>query len=418
MGKYDFELDLLHPNSVAMILQQIKSGATVLEFGPANGRMTKYLSQELGCYVYLVEQDPESGKMALEYAEELVTGDAENFEWLKRYQDILFDYIIFADVLEHLRDPQEVLAKSKILLKNEGSILFSVPNFAHNSILINLLRNDFQYRETGLLDNTHIHMFTKNSIENMLHDIELFPVKRMATYSEVGKNEIPADIHWISGIDDSFWNCRQYGEVYQYVYEVKKGPEYIEEIENSLHDNLGHYFIQCYMEDGGKLSEEYSIKKCIANFKTENIFTFHTLDAVNIRIDPINHSCIAAITCFAIKGGVRTELEVVSTNADYAEGNEYCFKDDDPWLNYTCKDGADQIEVHILYHTLSKESVDMSLFWLGEMEKKTNRERDDWERKYAKLLEEKEGLEHTNKILEEEKQKFMQKRGKIFSRIF
>ena len=45
--KYDFELDLNDDNSLGKIINQIEKNSIVLEFGPATGRMTKYLKEEL-----------------------------------------------------------------------------------------------------------------------------------------------------------------------------------------------------------------------------------------------------------------------------------------------------------------------------------------------------------------------------------
>ena len=53
--KYDFELDLQSENSASKILKMIRSKSVILEFGPANGRMTQYMKEILGCDIYIVE---------------------------------------------------------------------------------------------------------------------------------------------------------------------------------------------------------------------------------------------------------------------------------------------------------------------------------------------------------------------------
>lgn len=227
-SKYDFDLDMVNTNSLSLIINQIKRGSTVLEFGPANGRMTKYLKEALDCKIYLVEIDEKAGKEALRYGEDLVVDDIETFSWMKRFETIRFDYITFADVLEHLRDPEEVLIQAKSLLKQDGSILFSVPNLGHNSVLINLLNHEFEYTKVGLLDNTHIHFFTKNSVEHAMNRTGLTVAKRFATYAPVGATEIETTYQAVAGIDESFWKLRPYGDIYQFVYEVKKGAEFVE----------------------------------------------------------------------------------------------------------------------------------------------------------------------------------------------
>ena len=77
------------------------------------------------------------------------------------------DYVIAADVLEHLRDPEAVIRRIHPLLKDGGCILGSVPNLMHISVMKQLLHGDFSYTETGLLDRTHIHFFTYNELLRM-----------------------------------------------------------------------------------------------------------------------------------------------------------------------------------------------------------------------------------------------------------
>ena len=55
-----------------------------------------------------------------------------------------YDYVIFADVLEHLLHPEDVLDRCKIVIKKKGKVLVSVPNVSHNSIIIELMNDEFE----------------------------------------------------------------------------------------------------------------------------------------------------------------------------------------------------------------------------------------------------------------------------------
>ena len=101
-NKYDTSITLEENSSLTYMLKNIEPGTTVLEFGPATGYMTKYLKEELGCKVYIVEIDEDACKRASAYAQEAICGSAEDLQWYEKFQDIRFDYITFADVLEHL----------------------------------------------------------------------------------------------------------------------------------------------------------------------------------------------------------------------------------------------------------------------------------------------------------------------------
>lgn len=111
MGNYDFGLDLSSVNTMSVIAGWIREHTKVLEFGSANGRLTKYLKEEKNCCVTIVEIDAESGEDASEYAAKSFVGsemgDIEKYNWIE--PECEYDYIIFADVLEHLSNPKSVL---------------------------------------------------------------------------------------------------------------------------------------------------------------------------------------------------------------------------------------------------------------------------------------------------------------------
>lgn len=86
-----------------------------------------------------------------------------------------FDIIIFADVLEHLYDPVEIVNFYKKYLKENGRIYISVPNVAVFNARIGLLFGKFNYTPVGTLDKTHIRFFTKNNLLKLIRvtDLEL-----------------------------------------------------------------------------------------------------------------------------------------------------------------------------------------------------------------------------------------------------
>ena len=98
---------------------------------------------------------------------DIIQGNIETMQL--PYEKKHFDYIIFGDVLEHLHAPDEVLRKMKVYLREGGQFLCSIPNLMHKSVILSLLRGQFQYEDAGILDRTHIRFFTLSSIIDMLH---------------------------------------------------------------------------------------------------------------------------------------------------------------------------------------------------------------------------------------------------------
>ena len=187
--KYATEIDFSFNNTMTIFIDNIKENSVVLEFGPASGRLTRYLKNEKNCKVYIVELDEEAGLIAAKDAEDYVIGDIQDYEWTKKFSGIKFDYILFADVLEHLTQAEKVVKAAAKMLKDGGKMCISVPNIAHNSVIINLLKNRFEYTSTGIMDNTHVHFYTKESLDEFVDKCGLYIDKRYATYTQVGKNE-------------------------------------------------------------------------------------------------------------------------------------------------------------------------------------------------------------------------------------
>lgn len=223
MGKYRQVIDINGHNSVAMILNNVRPNTTVLEFGCSNGYMTEYLKNTLGCNVHIVEINEEDGVEASQWAKTAligpVDGDIEKYYW-KQIEPC--DHIIFADVLEHLYNPWQVLKESVSLLKEDGSIFISIPNIAHNSVIIDLFNNKFEYRELGLLDNTHIRFFTRESLLRMVNGAGLHVDREFNTSCAVEHTEfknslddVPPPIKWTL-------EHRPDGIIYQFVWELKR----------------------------------------------------------------------------------------------------------------------------------------------------------------------------------------------------
>lgn len=84
-----------------------------------------------------------------------------------------FDFIIFGDVLEHLRNPRHVVTLLAKRLKKNGLIIISLPNIAQLPYRMKLLFGNFDYTETGILDKTHVHLYTYKTALQLIKDCGL-----------------------------------------------------------------------------------------------------------------------------------------------------------------------------------------------------------------------------------------------------
>lgn len=79
-----------------------------------------------------------------------------------------FDCIIFADVLEHLRDPDAILRQARTILRPGGCIVCSIPNMRHYTAILRLVLHGWSYDDFGLFDRTHVHFYSLATMKALL----------------------------------------------------------------------------------------------------------------------------------------------------------------------------------------------------------------------------------------------------------
>jgi 2-polyprenyl-3-methyl-5-hydroxy-6-metoxy-1,4-benzoquinol methylase len=86
-----------------------------------------------------------------------------------------FDVVIAADVIEHVRHPEHLIAQMSDRLRSGGTIIASVPNIAHWYPRARTAVGMFDYDQRGILDATHLRFFTRKSFLRLAHQSGLEP---------------------------------------------------------------------------------------------------------------------------------------------------------------------------------------------------------------------------------------------------
>lgn len=134
----------------------------ILDIGGADGGTVKYLISEGRAESALVV-DPYSDSKD-EGSVRFIGDSADDLEIYDRMarNGAQFDTVMFLDVLEHLMNPWEVLRSVRKIHKPKGRLLVCMPNARFVAMVVPLvLWGRFDYKESGIMDQTHIRWFTR-----------------------------------------------------------------------------------------------------------------------------------------------------------------------------------------------------------------------------------------------------------------
>lgn len=150
--------------SLSVIAEIIDANQTILDLGMGSGALGRHLKAEKNVLVDGVTLNPEEAKLASDCYRRVVVADLDKVDLNAVLESATYDWIVCADVLEHLKFPERLLAQCEGRLNPGGHLITSIPNVAYCGLLAELMQGDFRYREEGLLDATHLRFFTRQSL--------------------------------------------------------------------------------------------------------------------------------------------------------------------------------------------------------------------------------------------------------------
>lgn len=160
----------------------------VLDLGCGAGMLGVAIKERQAARVIGVERDPDAAARARSRLDALHEDDLESDS--VRFEPSQFDVVVCADVLEHLARPERVLRRVHSWLKPSGTLIVSLPNVRHHSVVRSLLNGNWTYERAGLLDATHLRFFTRRELEKLLYRTG-FELQRLVLKSAPG--DPPAD---------------------------------------------------------------------------------------------------------------------------------------------------------------------------------------------------------------------------------
>lgn len=165
---YRREIDMAQRSSLSVLASLITPRSRVLDLGTGSGALGRHLHTARECCVDGVTLNAAEHTAASPWYRQLEQLDLEDGTWPARFAGQLYDFVVCADVLEHLRQPERVLRACRKLLAPNGRLLVSLPNVAYAGMVASLMHGEWRYGTEGLLDHTHLRFYTRKSFTRFL----------------------------------------------------------------------------------------------------------------------------------------------------------------------------------------------------------------------------------------------------------
>jgi 2-polyprenyl-3-methyl-5-hydroxy-6-metoxy-1,4-benzoquinol methylase len=157
------------------IVDRLPAGAEssrVLDLGCGSGGLGRARARRPGWRLTGVERDPLRAARARSTGgyECVLEGDIAGVLPALAEEGARFDALVFADVLEHLENPVEIMAASRAVADGGALMIVSVPNVAHLSVARDLLLGRHDPVPAGLCDSGHLRWFSKSFLAEAIEE--------------------------------------------------------------------------------------------------------------------------------------------------------------------------------------------------------------------------------------------------------
>ena len=140
----------------------------VVEVGSSSGALARaYRQINSSCNYVGIEIDEGYAEASKQHCTEVIHGNVENLSDLDFRKLGDAQCWVFADALEHLYDPWQLLQRIRGNSRADVEVIACIPNAQNWSIQACLNAGQFVYQDAGLLDRTHIRWLTRITIIDM-----------------------------------------------------------------------------------------------------------------------------------------------------------------------------------------------------------------------------------------------------------
>ncbi len=373
---YERTVDPNGADSISKIARRIAPGTRVLDLGCGPGALGRWLKADKGCVVDGVEHSPKSAALAQPHYRKLAVADLEREPLAAHFADARYDYIVCADVLEHLRQPETLLRQLPSLLTPSGRIIISIPNVGYAGLVGALINGEFRYRDEGLLDATHLRFFTRKSLLAWLTSCELqvaridtvtMPIDRSEFADDHIESLPPALLRTLLGATDAL--------TYQFIVEAAPAPSGAPAVVEPPAETAAFTFLaQLYYRGNQPFDDAHSVtvhaRMGVERQRVELPIPPSPTDLVALRFDPSNRPGYLRLYGMALFDAQRNCVWKwsESTSLDHVGSHQVRFVRDDSDSLLVVLEGDDgwfelPIDAELLARVRDGGSVEIDLSW-------------------------------------------------------
>jgi len=155
---------------LARIAKIIPPEARVLDVGCGNGNLGRVLKRAgRASPIDGVEPNSFAARLAREHYQHVYENGVAELIADGTLGD--YDFLILADVIEHVSNPFDFLCGIDPLVQRGTRVLLSVPNVAFGAVRLSLLNGSFDYVDSGLLEKTHLRFLTLKTLLQLFSDL-------------------------------------------------------------------------------------------------------------------------------------------------------------------------------------------------------------------------------------------------------